>query len=128
MVCETNYACTLHIAHCTLHIAHRTLHCLPDEGTWCNLRALGRRAEKERREDDLDACIGDICLAVRSEGVSGASAARMLPTQLKTICLLLLVLPALGFASLSTTLDEVNDTLVTIASTHSIDSFHEYCR
>ena len=76
----------------------------------------------------MDACIGDICLAVRSEGVSGASAARMLPTQLKTICLLLLVLPALGFASFSTTLDEVNDTLVTIASTHSIGSFHEYYR
>ena len=98
MVCETNYACTLH--------------CLPDEGTWCNLRALGRRAEKERREDDLDACIGDICLAVGSEEFSGAGAVRMLPTQLKTICLLLLVLPALGFDSFSSTLDEVNGTLV----------------
>ena len=60
----------------------------------------------------MGACIGDICLAVGSEGVSGAGAARMLPTQLKTICLLLLVLPALGFDSFSSTLDEVNDTLV----------------
>ena len=92
--------------------------CLPDVGRWCNLRGLGRRAEKERREDDLDACIGDICLAVGSGRVSGSSAARMLPTQLKTICLLLLVLPALGFASFSTTLDEVND--MSVASIHNI--------
>ena len=108
----------MHIAHCTSHIAHCTLLCLPDKGRWCNLRGLGRRAEKERREDDLGACIGDICLAVGSGGVSGANAARMLPTQLKTICLLLLVLPALGFASFSTTLDEVND--MSVASIHNI--------
>ena len=66
----------------------------------------------------MDACIGDICLAVGSGGVSGTGAARMLPTQLKTICLLLLVLPALGFDSFSTTLNEVNDTLV--AGIHNI--------
>ena len=96
--------------------------CLPDEGRWCNLRGLGRRAEKERREDDLGACIGDICLALGSGRVSGAGAVRMLPTQLKTICLLLLVLPALGFDSFSTTLNEVNDALVT--STHNIGIFH----
>merc|ERR1712079_657089 len=56
-------------------------------------------------------------------GVSGANAGRMLLTQLKTICLLLLVLPAFGFASFSTTLNEVKDSLLEREGLRSLASF-----